>query len=248
MRGLILLILVVTLPATAAEFTLVAVASNFAEPLDEIAERYGQQSGHRIAITSGSSGKFYTQILNRAPYDAFFSADQHKPEELEQAGLIVPGSRFTYATGTLVLWSAFDDQPVIPEVLAGDSYRRLSIANPKLAPYGIAAMQTLEHLGLSDITSNRLVQGENVAQAFAFVETRNAEIGFVALSQVWLNGQFLRGNGWKVPANYHEPILQDAVLLKRGADNAAAKGLLAFMRSAEALQVMRAYGYRISGQ
>ena len=245
MRYLTWLMLCLLSLTARADYTLVAVAANFAPALDEIAERFGQQTGHRVALSSGASGKFYTQIRNRAPYEVFFSADQVIPDKLEQDGLVVEGTRITYAQGALVLWSVFDDQPVNALVLAGDDYKRLSIANPRVAPYGLAAMQTLQHLGLEAKTKDRLIQGENVAQAFAFVETRNALMGFVALSQVWRNGQFIRGSGWQVPSDYHDPILQDAVLLKRGENNAAARGLLAFMRSPAARQVLKSYGYRV---
>ncbi|WHZ12305.1 MAG: Molybdenum ABC transporter, substrate-binding protein ModA [Burkholderiaceae bacterium] len=222
----------------------VAVAANFTEPMKAIAADFERDTGNRVELSFGSTGKFYAQIKNGAPFDLFLSADEATPERLEREGGIVPGSRFTYAIGRLVLWSAqagvVDDQGA---VLKGNAFKAIAVANPKLAPYGAAAIQTLTKLGLLDQVQPKIVQGENIAQTYAFVATGNAELGFIALSQVWANGRIKSGSGWVVPDDLHAPIRQDAVLLARARDNNAAAALLAYLRSDTARAVIHSFGY-----
>jgi len=232
------------LPPARAETVHVAVAANFQVPMKIIAESFEKTSGHEVRISSGSTGKFYAQIKNGAPFDVFFAADVETPARLEKENAIVPGSRFTYAIGTLVLWSAKKD--VVDskgEILQKPSWRHLAIASPKLAPYGLAAKETLEKRGLWDAIQPRLVQGENIAQTYQFAATGNAELGFVALSQVYRDGRIQSGSAWIVPAADHSPIRQDAVILNRGRDNAAAAALMAYLKTGPGLNIIRSFGY-----
>ncbi|MCQ4284995.1 molybdate ABC transporter substrate-binding protein [Pseudomonas stutzeri] len=222
----------------------VAVASNFTAPMRVITEQFERDTGHKVLLSFGSTGKLYAQIRNGAPFSILLAADEQIPVRLEDEGLGVAGSRFTYAIGTLVLWSAnegyVDDQG---KVLTDQAYRHVAIANPKTAPYGAAAMATLTKLGLADSVKGKLVQGENIAQTHQFVASGNAELGFVALSQIIESGEIRQGSGWVVPATYHPPIRQDALLLTKGRDNPAAQALLDYLRSAKATEVINAYGY-----
>jgi molybdate transport system substrate-binding protein len=224
----------------------VAVAANFTAPMRAIAAAFEQDTGHKARLAFGSSGKFYAQIRNGAPFQVFLSADDEKPARLEQAGMAVAGTRFTYAIGQLALWSAkagFVDNK--GEVLKQGGYAHLAIANPKLAPYGAAAIEVLKNLGLLETVQPRLVQGENIAQTYQFVASGNAELGFVALSQVTRDGKLTQGSAWIVPAHLHAPIRQDAVILANGKGNAAASALMAYLKSDKAKAVIRAYGYGI---
>jgi molybdate transport system substrate-binding protein len=222
----------------------VAVAANFAAPMKVLAAQFGQRTGHVARLSVGATGKFYAQIVNGAPFDVLLAADAATPARLEREGLAVKGSRYTYATGRLVLWSA---DPALVDaagaVLKQGRYAHLALANPTLAPYGAAARETLGALGLASALEGRLVQAENIAQAHQFVASGNAELGFVALSQVWLDGRLQSGSAWIVPANLYAPLRQDAVLLARAKDNPAALELLRFLRSAPARAVMTRYGY-----
>lgn len=222
----------------------VAVAANFAEPIKAIAAVLEKTTGHTLRISTGASGAFYTQIKNGAPFDVFLSADNERPEMLEKDGLVQPGTRFTYATGKLVLWSAkagrVDDQGA---VLKAADLGKVALANPKTAPYGAAAVQVMDKLGLKDALTPRLVQGESIGQAFNFVKTGNADVGFVALSQVLSGGRLKEGSMWVIPQAHHDPIRQDAVLLKRGADNEAAQALLKLLQSPKVKDLIRSYGY-----
>jgi len=227
----------------------VAVAANFGAPMQRLAAAFEAQTGHTVRISVGATGKFYAQIRNGAPFDVLLSADDETPARLEADAAAVPGSRFTYAIGRLVLWSA---QPGFVDaqgaVLAQGRFRHLAVANPKTAPYGAAAVEVLTRLGLIDALRPRFVQAENIAQAHQFVASGNAELGFVALSQVWRDGAPGSGSAWIVPAGLHAPIRQDAVLLRRGADNPAARALLAYLRSdAQARALIRANGYELAG-
>ena len=223
--------------------TRVAVAANFTAPMKEIAAAFRKSSGHHINLSFGSSGKLLAQIQNGAPFDIFLSADTAKPAALLKAGQAVAGSDFTYAVGTLVLWSGGSDDA--RAILDSGHYRKLAIANPRLAPYGAAALQTLEKLGLAGSAKPKLVSGENIAQTYQFVASGNADIGFVALSQIIKNGRAPAG-AWVVPAKLHTPIRQDAVLLSRASTNEAAKALIKFLRSDAATAIIRHYGYGIS--
>ncbi len=235
---------VVSLPLANADEVLVAVAANFAAPMREIAERFEQQTGHEITLSFGSSGRFYAQLSNGAPFQLFLSADQEKPQALIDAGLAVSESRFTYALGGLVLWSA-ELSVTGPDMLRGDDYQHLALANPRLAPYGAAAVSALQALELQEHTRARWVMGENIAQAFQFTESGNAELGLVAMSQVMRDGQISQGSGWPVPAALHQPIRQDAVLLSSAEECAACQQLLQFLRSAEVQETIRQYGYQV---
>ena len=229
--------------STEAAETRVAVAANFAEPAREIAARFEATTGHKAVLSFGSSGQFFAQIANGAPFDVFLSADAERPIKAEADGLSVRGSRFTYATGRLVLWSR---TPGLVDgggaILARGGFDMLAIADPKTAPYGLAAVETLRKLGLSERLSPRLVTGTSITQAYQFTDTGAAELGFVALSQVVGHK---RGSRWIVPATHHSPIDQQAVLLKRGADNAAAKAVMVFLKGPEARAIIRRYGYEV---
>ena len=231
-------------PAVQAAEVRVAVAANFATPMKLLASRFEQETGHQAQISVGATAKLYTQIKNGAPFDVFLAADTDTPAKLAQENAIVPGSRFTYATGRLILWSArldaVDDQG---QVLKTGNFKHLAVAAPKLAPYGAAALQTLTQLGLMDQLRPKLVMGESIGQAFSFVATGNAELGFVALSQVYEDGKLSKGSGWIVPAHLHHPLRQDAVLLLRASRNPAASALLAFLKTAPSRAVIRSFGY-----
>jgi molybdate transport system substrate-binding protein len=228
--------------ALAAE-TKVAVAANFTEPAKEIAAKFEAKTGDKVVLSFGSSGQFYTQIANGAPYEVFLSADSERPTKAEADGLAVAGSRFTYATGRLVLWSK---TPGLIDakgaVLAKGGFEKLSIADPKAAPYGLAAVETLTKLKLYDTLKPKIVQGSSITQAFQYVQTGAAEVGFVALSQV-INEQ--GGSRWLVPAADHTPIDQQAVLLKTGADSATAKAFLAYLKGKDAKAIIKRYGYEV---
>jgi molybdate transport system substrate-binding protein len=222
----------------------VAVAANFIGTLDELGKAFHAGSGDTLVVSSGSTGKLYAQIRNGAPYDVLLAADVERPRRLEQEGLAVPGSRFTYARGQLVLWSREPGRvDADAQVLRSGRFRHLAIANPLTAPYGVAAMQTLEHLGLWEALAARLVRGEDIGQTFQFVQSGNAEIGFVALAQVRELNPAARGSWWLVPAKLYEPIEQQAVLLTRARDNAAARAFLTFLCSVRAREIIQASGY-----
>ena len=224
----------------------VAVAANFSAPMQKIAQAFAQKTGHEALLSMGSTGAFYAQIQHGAPFAVLLAADDATPAKLAQEGLAVPSSRFTYATGKLVLWSKQADLvDAQGQVLQGGDFARLAIANPKLAPYGKAALQTLDNLGLLAQLQPKLVEGSNIAQTYQFVATENAPLGFVALSQVWADGKISSGSAWIVPPKLHQAIRQDAVLLKPGQGNAAAVALLAFLQSEAAHTIIRAYGYDI---
>jgi molybdate transport system substrate-binding protein len=228
-----------------AEKVQVAVAANFVPPFKEIAEEFQKATGHTAELSAGSSGKFYAQIVNDAPFEVFFSADNERPKLLEQEGLAVKGSRFTYAVGRLVLWSP-DPQLVKGEqTLQSDGFKHLAMANPKTAPYGAAAMQAMKSLKLWDKLELKIVQGENLGQTIGFIDSGNAELGFIALSQVMDPKVRGKGSLWNVPNSLHEPIQQDVVLLKKGERNPAAKTLLEFVRSPKGLQIIERYGYDV---
>ena len=233
-----------TLHAAQADTVSVAVAANFTAPMQKIASAFEADTGHKAELSFGATGKFYAQITHGAPFQVLLSADDTTPARLEREGKAVARSRFTYAIGTLVLWSA---QPGYVDaqgaVLKTGDFKHLAIANPKVAPYGAAALQVLDQLGATAAVQPRLVQGENIAQAFQFVATGNAQLGFVALSQVMADGKLTSGSAWQVPASLHDPIRQDAVLLTPGKDSTAAAALLAYLRGDKARAIIRSYGY-----
>jgi molybdate transport system substrate-binding protein len=229
--------------AHGAEVT-VAVAANFAAPMQKIAPLFEKDTGHKAVVSLGSTGGFYAQIKNGGPFHVLLSADDETPLKLEKENLAVSGTRFTYAKGKLVLWSKqagfVDDKG---DVLRSGQFKRLAIANPKLAPYGAAALETLHKLELVQGLQTKFVQGENIAQAFQFVNTENAQLGFVALSQVYADGKLSSGSAWIVPSHFHKPIQQDAVLLMAGKNNIAATALLAYLRTDKAKAIIRSHGY-----
>jgi molybdate transport system substrate-binding protein len=224
----------------------VAVASNFTAPMQRIAAEFEKDTGNKAVLAFGATGKFYAQINNGAPFEVLLAADDDTPTRLDAEHKTVPGTRFTYATGKLVLWSAKAGYvDARGQVLHGTSYAHLAIANPKAAPYGAAAVETLHKLHVWEQVQAKLVQGENIGQAFQFVSTGNAPLGFVALSQVWRDGAFTSGSGWIVPDNLHSPIRQDAVILAKGAANPAARALELYLKSDKAKSIIRAFGYAI---
>ena len=241
------LILIFILPriSNAGEVN-VAVASNFAGPVEQIALAFQQETGHKAVISIGSSGKFYTQIKYGAPFQILLSADDETPARLEKEGDTVLGTSFTYATGRLVLWSKkkgiVDDKG---EVLKNGTFDRIAIADPKLAPYGFAAIQTLAKLGIEKQITQKAVWGENIGQTFLFVDTQSTPLGFVALSQVIMDNRLKNGSAWIVPESLHSPLKQDAVLLLSGKENAAAHAFIKFLKSNKAQEIIKAFGYQI---
>ena len=231
--------------AAFAASTNVAVAANFTEAAKEIAAAFKTKTGDEAVLSFGASGQFYTQIKQDAPFEILLSADDARPKKLVEDGLGVADSRFTYAVGKLALWSKSADLVKGEETLATASFAKLAIANPAAAPYGAAAIETLKALKLYDPLQSKIVQGENISQTFQFVDTGNAELGFVALSQI---AKVSSGSRWLVPQNLYSPILQDAVLLKKGAGNEAATAFIAFLRGPDARAIIEKYGYAVDGK
>ncbi len=240
---LALLLLAAATPGHAGEVR-AAVAGNFKAAIEALEPRFEAATGHELRVSTGSTGSLYAQIRNGAPFDAFLAADRRRPRKLAERGLAVPESRFTYARGRLVLWSADPDRVDGPEALQGE-FRRLAIANPRNAPYGLAAQQALQSLGQWQALQGRIIQGQNINQAHQFVASGNAELGFVALSQLSGPDRSERGSRWLVPQRHHEPIRQQAVLLERAADHAPAQALLRFLRGDEAAELLRRFGYTL---
>ncbi|SDW03187.1 molybdate ABC transporter substrate-binding protein [Marinobacter mobilis] len=230
-------------PITLADEVRIAIAANFTDTSRQLAERFQTDSGHRAIISYGSTGKLYAQIRNGAPFDVFLAADQQRPALLEQQGLAVAGSRFTYASGKLVLWSPNGERFVDgTDFLTGGRFQRLAMANPQTAPYGLAAQQVLQKLALWPALQPRVVRGESIAQTFQFVATANTDAGFVALAQVRAWPQSA-GSLWEIPQTYYQPISQQAVLLVRGQDNPAAQAWMNFLSSEPAQALIRQAGY-----
>ncbi|MDH1264024.1 molybdate ABC transporter substrate-binding protein [Pseudomonas sp. GD03944] len=247
LRSLLPLLAGLTLATPAlAEDVQVAVAANFTAPMQAIASAFEKDTGHKVVAAYGATGQFYAQIRNGAPFEVFLSADDSTPAKLESEGQAVAGSRFTYAIGTLVLWSAqpgYVDEK--GDVLKANQFKHLAIANPKAAPYGLAATQTLDKLGLRDAVAGKIVEGQNITQALQFVSTGNAELGFVALSQVYKDGTITSGSAWQVPTELYEPIRQDALILKKGEHNPAAAALVEYLKGPQAAAIISAYGYQL---
>ena len=229
-----------------AEEVNVAVAANFIVPMKIIAQEFEQQTGNRIQLSSGSTGSFYAQIKNGAPFHVFLAADDKTPQKIEKEELSVKGTRFTYAIGRLVLWSKQENYvDAKGDILRSNKFDRIAIANPKTAPYGQAAIEVLGKLNLLTEISPKLVQAESIAQTYQFVSSRNAQLGFVALSQVISGGKILEGSGWIVPKNLYSPIRQDAILLEKGKANLAAIALLNYLQGEKAKTIIRSYGYEL---
>jgi molybdate transport system substrate-binding protein len=241
LAGLVLAISSLTVQAAEVQ---VAVAANFTAPMQKIAAEFEKDTEHRAMVSTGSTGKFYAQIRNGAPYDVFLSADTATPDKLQADGMVVEGSRFTYAVGKLVLWSAklgfVDDQG---QVLRRGQFKYLALPNPKLAPYGAAAVEVMKGMGVLDTVQSKFVLGENLPQAYQFVVSGNAELGFLALSQIIKDGKMIDGSVWKIPADRHTPIRQDAVMLSRAKDNPAAVALIDYLKSEKARTIIQAFGY-----
>ena len=236
----------ITFNSAWADDVQVAVAANFTAPIQAIAKDFEKDTGHKLVAAFGATGQFYAQIKNGAPFEVFLAADDRTPAKLESEGATVKGSRFTYAVGTLALWSAkpgYVDSK--GEVLKKNEFQHLSIANPKAAPYGLAATQVLDKLKLTEATKGKIVEGQNITQAFQFVSTGNAELGFVALSQIFQDGKVTSGSAWIVPSELHDPIRQDAVILEKGKDNPAAKALVEYLKGPKAAAVIKSYGYEL---
>lgn len=238
-------LLLASMSTVHADEVVVAVAANFTDATRDIVPLFEKATGHTVKVSFGSTGKLYSQIENGAPFEVFLAADSKRPAKAEKEGLAVPGTRFTYAKGKLALWSAkpgvFADGEAYLKAM---SFPRAAIANPKTAPYGLAAQQVMQHLGVWDKVKGKLVQGDSIAQTFQFAATGSAELGFVAFSQVkaW-KGE--AGTLWEIPDAYYAPIAQQAVLLKKGGANGAARAFLEFLKSAEAHAVITGYGYGV---
>jgi molybdate transport system substrate-binding protein len=228
-------------PAIAAE-TQVAVAANFAEPAKEIAAAFTAATGHKAILSFGSSGQFYAQMAHGAPYEVFLSADAERPKKAEQDGLGVPNTRFTYAIGKLALYSKTPGLADGGAALKAGKFAKLAIADPAAAPYGVAAVQTLQKLGIYDAAKPKIVTGASITQTYQFVATGAADLGFVALSQV-INEP--SGSRWLVPATLYAPIDQQAILLFTGQKNPAAQAFLAFLKSPQAVAIIKRYGYEV---
>jgi molybdate transport system substrate-binding protein len=230
----------------------IAVAANFTAPMRALVHQFSMQSPHKIRVVTGSTGKLYSQIFHGAPFDAFLSADQTTVARLNQGGLTVANSTFTYAEGRLIFWRRSDNRmnggggdnnrPPWEAIKRGD-FSHIAIANPKLAPFGHAAVEVLQRAGVYEVAQRALVYGESVTQAHQFVAAGAADAGFISLSQVWRDGQLINGQGWIVPARWHDPVRQDAVLLKRGAGNQAAIAFMAFLKTAAAKRTLVQFGY-----
>lgn len=223
----------------------VAVAANFAKTLEDITAQFEKDTGHKVLATPGATGKFYAQIVNGAPFEILISADDETPRKLAKEAKAITETQFTYAIGTLALWSP--DANLVDQgggVLKTDKFKFLAIANAKVAPYGQAAVQTMLKLGLLTKLEPRVVQGENIAQTYQFVTSGNAQLGFVALSQITENGKVKSGSAWIVPQEFHDQIKQDAILLNNGKDSIAAKSLLDYLKSDKAKKIIASYGYK----
>jgi molybdate transport system substrate-binding protein len=230
-----------------ADEVLVATAANFTATLNKLAPGFEQATGHKIVASFGATGQFYAQIKNGAPFEVLLSADDETPAKLEKEGAVVAGSRFTYARGKLVLFSS--KAGVVDtkgEVLKQAKFNHLAIANPRLAPYGAAALQTMTALGVRAHVQSKIVEAQNITQAYQFITSGNAELGFIALSQVFKDGKIIDGSSWIVPDNLYQPILQDAALLEKGRGKPAAIALLAYLKTEPARAVIRSFGYEIA--
>lgn len=225
---------------------LVAVAANFAAPMQKIAPLFEKDTGHKAILSLGSTGSFYAQIKNGGPFQILLSADDETPRKLVKESLGIGDSQFTYATGKLVLWSKQAGKVEdAGQILKSGDFQRIAMANPKLAPYGLAALEALTKLGLLQTLQPKIVQGDNIAQTYQFVFTENAQLGFVALSQVFADGKIAQGSAWVVPSHLHSPLQQDALLLNPGKNNPAAEALMNYLKTDKAKNIIRAFGYAV---
>ncbi|MCX7898808.1 MAG: molybdate ABC transporter substrate-binding protein [Methylocystis sp.] len=246
-RGAVIASLVSSLAR--ADEILVAIAANFTAPMQKIAEAFEKETGHKPLLVFGATGKFYAQIKNGAPFEILISSDMETPEKLVRDGLALGNTRYTYAIGKLVLWSAASGV-IDPDgdILRSGKFQHLALANPRVAPYGAAGQDVLKRLGVWETVEPKIVQAENIAQAYQFVASGNAEIGFVALSQIiGPNGKIETGSAWTPPVDLYAPIKQDAILLAPGADKPAARALVDYLKTDKARNIIRAYGYELAG-
>jgi len=241
--ALLLLAAAVSAPSFADEVQ-VAVAANFTAPMKVIAAQFEQETGHKVLASYGATGKFYAQIQNGAPFDILLAADDETPAKLDRENATAPKSRFTYAIGKLVLWSA--KEGVVDakgDVLKAGKFDHIAVANPKLAPYGLAAQETLQKLNLFTTLQAKFVTGENIGQTYQFVASAAAPLGFVAMSQVYEDNKLKSGSAWVVPASMYSPIRQDAVILTKGANKPAVTAFISYLKGDKAKAVIRSYGY-----
>lgn len=237
--------LLLSAPNAGAGEAQIAVAANFTAPMQKIAAEFEKDTGHKAVLSFGTVGKFYSQMNAGAPFQVLVSSDRDTPDALVRDGLAIDGTRFTYAIGKLVLWSAspnvVDDKG---DVLRRGSFQHLSLANPKLAVYGAAGQAVMQKLGVWDAIEPKLVLGESITQAYQFVASGNAELGFVAYSQVvGHGGKISSGSAWMVPPELHAPLAQDVILLAPGKDSAVAKAVVDYLRSEKARAIILSYGY-----
>lgn len=229
--------------AVHSEEVSVAVAANFTAPMQKIAPEFEKETGHKVVASYGATGKFYAQIKNGAPFEILLAADDETPTRLVKENAAVVGSQFTYAIGKLVLWSAkaglVDDKG---EILKKGNFEHIALANPKLAPYGLAAIEAMTALGVLKAVQPKFVSGDNIGQTYQFISSGNAQLGFVALSQVQKDGK-IEGSAWIVPAHLHQPIRQDAVILDKGKGKAGAEALLKYLKGDKAKVIIRSFGY-----
>lgn len=238
-----LCLIAASLPVFAATID-VAVASNFSAPIHIIASQFQKETGHVLRVSIGSTGSLYAQIKNGAPFDIFLAADTQTPAKIGKEGLGIASSQFTYARGRLVLWSAqthvVDSQG---DVLKKMAFNKIVMANPQLAPYGLAAQEVLQQLGLQESLKTKIVMGDNISQAYQFIATQNASLGFVALSQVMEQGLIQKGSVWLIPTQLHTPLKQDAILLRKAEKNKTAISFLQYLKKSSTQQLIRSYGY-----
>ncbi|MGV8891545.1 MAG: molybdate ABC transporter substrate-binding protein [Burkholderiaceae bacterium] len=222
----------------------VAVAANFTAPMQQIATAFEKDTGHKAVLVFGATGQLYAQINHGAPFEILLAADAKTPLKLEKELLAVADTRFTYAIGKLVLWSAKEGYvDAKGEVLKKNTFKHLALANPKTAPYGAASIAALQKLGLLENIQPKIVQGGNISQTWQFVSTGNAELGFIALSQVYKEGKITSGSAWMVPANLYDTIRQDAIILAKGRNKPAATALINYLKSDKAHAIIQSYGY-----
>lgn len=222
-----------------------AVAANFTVPVKLIAEQFQADTGHTVKASYGSTGKFYSQIKNGAPFDVLLAADDTTPSKIGKEGLGTPASQFTYAIGKLVLWSKKPGYVDAKGYVLQSKFNKLAIANPKLAPYGVAAQETLQSLGLMDGVQSRIVMGESITQTMQFADTGNADMAFIALSQTMKDGKPIEGSAWVVPSHMFTPIRQDAIVLTTVEDKAATEAFMKYLKSAKAIAVIKSFGYEL---
>jgi molybdate transport system substrate-binding protein len=243
--SVLLATLMVSIPPARADEVTLAVAANFTAPMKQIAAEFEKDTGHKVLASFGSTGKFYAQIKNGAPFEILLSADEETPAKLSKENLAVPGSQFTYAVGKLVLWST---KPGLVDsagsILKKGGFEHLSVADPKLAPYGAAGMETMKALGVLEAVQTKIVTADSITQAYQFISSGNAELGFVALSQVLKEGK-IEGSSWLVPSNLYSPIRQDAVILEKGKGQPGAAALLKYLKSDKAKAIIRSFGYEL---